>query len=201
MRSSHHSVVRDEEVFMSKLMIAVGSFGIGAISMFALLSGGQSLIWAQSPASSSSSGSYASPETISIDARVPRVPDIPVRFANLSFPSNQSEHLDGLSCTDCEFSGPLLIYGGGEYQLINATFAKGTIRVQLVGAAQNTFNLLRQLGFLRDPSFKGDMAVSKVPPTQTIELAKAITISLSSVHSETSKPGVVGSHSAPAAKP
>ena len=183
---------------MSKLMLAVGSFILGAISMFVAVTGSQAVIWAQSPAaSSSSSESYASPEMISIDARVPRVPDIPVRFANLSFPSNQSEHLDGLSCTDCEFSGPLLIYGGGEYQLINATFAKGTIRVQLVGAAQNTFNLLKQLGFLRQPSFKGGMQMSKVPPTETIALAKSITISLSSVHSEPSTPGSRGSHPLP----
>ncbi len=184
---------------MSKLMFAVGSFILGAISMFLVLSGSQAVIWAQSPAasSSSSSESFASPEMISIDARVPRVPDIPVRFANLSFPSNQSEHLDGLSCTDCQFSGPLLLYGGGEYQLINATFAKGTIRVQLVGAAQNTFNLLKQLGLLREPSFKGQLQMSKVPPTETIVLAKAITISLSSVHSETSRPGAIGSHLSP----
>lgn len=188
-----------EEVLMSKLMFAVGSFILGAISMFLVLSGSQAVIWAQSPAasSSSSSESFASPEMISIDARVPRVPDIPVRFANLSFPSNQSEHLDGLSCTDCQFSGPLLLYGGGEYQLINATFAKGTIRVQLVGAAQNTFNLLKQLGLLREPSFKGQLQMSKVPPTETIVLAKAITISLSSVHSETSRPGAIGSHLSP----
>ncbi|MHB8384027.1 MAG: hypothetical protein ACYDC3_16995, partial [Candidatus Binataceae bacterium] len=96
-------------------------------------------------------------------------------------PANQSEQLDGLSCTGCEFSGPLLIYGGGEYQLINATFAKGSIRIQLVGAAQNTFNLLEQLGFLRDPSLTHK--ISRVPPTQRIELAQPITITMSSVHS------------------
>jgi hypothetical protein len=184
---------------MSKLMLTVGSFILGAISMFVVLTGSQAIIWAQSPAasSSSSSESYASPEMISIDARVPRVPDIPVRFANLSFPANQSEHLDGLSCTDCEFSAPLLIYGGGEYQLINATFAKGNMRVQLTGAAQNTYNLLKQLGLLRQPSFKGGMQMSKVPPTETIALAKSITISLSSVHSEPSTPGSLGSHPSP----
>lgn len=172
---------------MSKLMLAFGSFVIGAISTFVVLTGSQALIWAQSPAASSSSsplGSAVRPETISVDARVPRVPEIPVRFANLSFPANQSEQLDGLSCTGCAFSDPLLIYGGGEYQLINTTFARGTLRIQLVGAAQNTFNLLQQLGLLREPSFKGRVPKSKVPPTQTVELDKTITISLSSVHSQ-----------------
>jgi len=53
--------------------------------------------------------------------------------------------LDGLKCRQCTFKNLTFLYSGGAYDLADATF-KGTIAIELHGAAENALFFTSALG-------------------------------------------------------
>jgi hypothetical protein len=60
-----------------------------------------------------------------------------------------SQPLDGLHCENCRIAARVITYGGGEYNLQNVRIL--TERVQLKGAALNTFRFLQSIGVVKAP--------------------------------------------------
>jgi len=128
---------------MSRVTVALGSFVVGALSMFVCL-GNQTSIVAQP----------AVPQRgIVAEGAEPIVPPLRGIVVSASSFGNLTQPLDGLDLENCEFRNVTLEYSGGAFRLRNASFS-GPIRVQLKGAAANTLVLLR---------FLDAMAASRAP--------------------------------------
>ncbi|MBZ5668541.1 MAG: hypothetical protein LAO04_02280 [Acidobacteriia bacterium] len=112
---------------MSKTMLALESFVVGAFCMFFMLSGSHTSILAQS--------GLGLPDAIPV---VPPLSSIEVRDSHFG---TEPQQLDGLNCKECTFDNVTLTYGGGAYHLENCRFS-GTTRVVFTGAAQNALAVL-----------------------------------------------------------
>jgi hypothetical protein len=73
----------------------------------------------------------------------------PVRDKRVGFQA-RFQPLDGINCEGCVFESEALTYAGGAFRCVNCKI-KGD-RVELKGAALNTFNLFKQVtNFLNTP--------------------------------------------------
>jgi hypothetical protein len=125
---------------MSKLMLALGSFTMGA--MLGIMASGRASILAQK----------SQPRSFVEEGMVPTVP--PLRHNVLigaHVGSGFITPLDGLECENCTFDNAAIEYGGGAFHLTNTTFS-GTVNVQLTGAAANTFAFLKYLNGISGPA-------------------------------------------------
>lgn len=140
---------------MSKVMLALGSFIVGACCASILSFGIQTSIWAQpSP-----------PLGISIgNGLVPVVPPLSGESSNSTFGNGTSIGLDGFNCEHCTFENMTFIYGGGAFNIPQFTFV-GQTRVIVKGAAQNTVQLLALLGMLGQKSTPPGPPPAFRPPT------------------------------------
>jgi hypothetical protein len=127
---------------MSKVTLALGSFIVGAIcGSFAL-----SLIHTSTRVQAFQNPGVA---TINMPGAEPVVP--PIRtFMTGGRVAGAVQGLDGLACDGCTIAVPVLTYGGGAFNLTNPKFP-GPVRIELRGAATNTFNLLRAIGAIPTP--------------------------------------------------
>jgi hypothetical protein len=153
---------------MSKVTVALGSFIVGACSMFLVLSGNHAStleqpVLAQAPL---------------FDAGgVPVVPPIKMRLDNMTL-KGLVYQLDGLSCDRCTFVDMTLTYAGGAFSFANCKF-DGTTRVVLSGAAANTLSVLPLLEALTK-GVPPKPPIPKKPTEQTATAKQLMTISFAS---------------------
>ena len=160
------------------------SFLLGASCASLVLSGVQALTWAQS--SASTSPTTPAPFRVPAQARamswaVPSAPGLGPEIDGLVVEGKRAHQLDGLACNNCRFNTPTLTYGGGAYKLKNVTFGPGPIRVVLNGAALNTFNLFRLMGYLKRPTPGGPPAGFVKPRAETVELKVPLDVTTDSM--------------------
>lgn len=118
---------------MSKTATALLSFALGVLTTLWLSpAGNHTSIWAQEPG-----------RTIGIGGGgVPVVPPISQHFADFGVAGPaMAFNVDGAECVRCKFDGPVLKYGGGNFQFTDFSF-RGPVRVELTGAAFNTMLFL-----------------------------------------------------------
>jgi len=129
---------------MSRITLAFGSFAVGLLlgSMFL---GSHTSTLAQEPS-----------HTIGVGGGgVPVVPPISQHFTDFGVAGSvMAFNVDGAECVRCTFNSPVLRYGGGNFQFTDFSFS-GPVRVELTGAAKNTFVFLQ---------FVQGLAAGQVPP-------------------------------------
>jgi hypothetical protein len=128
---------------MSKVTIALASFALGVLTSFFLFSGSQASLLAQAPPPSQAPTPQGPVPNIVGGSGVPIVPPITQHFSDfgLSVPG-MPFGVDGTECVRCVFNGQPFRYGGGNFQFTDFQFS-GPVRVELVGAARNTFIFLQ----------------------------------------------------------
>ena len=138
---------------MSKVMLALGSFIVGACCAFAVSAGIQTSTWAQS-----SSPTPPFSEAIHAPMLIPIVPGImSMELSDSEFSPTSQQQLDGLNCIRCTFHAVVLTYAGGAFRLTDSKF-DGVTRIALNGPALNTVALLTQLGAFRPQTPKAPPA-------------------------------------------
>lgn len=118
---------------MSKVMVALGSFIVGACSMLFFMASGNHTSTLEQPV-------FAQAGQLIVTGGVPVVPPVK-NFVEDSHFEGGSQMLDGLSCKGCMFKNTTLTYGGGAFNLVECNFS-GNTRVVLSGAAVNTLSIL-----------------------------------------------------------
>jgi hypothetical protein len=124
---------------MSKVIVAFVSFVLGACCMSFIESGNHTSMFAQLPPSVGGAG-------------VPKVPGLTNKYERFGM-GGLMFTVDGADCTDCDFRGTVLQYGGGAFSFTRFKFA-GPVRVNLTGAAANTvafLNLVQALAASQQP--------------------------------------------------
>ncbi len=153
---------------MSKIMLAFGSFIVGASVMFLMLSGSHTSTFAQV---------LGGPGGVLVSAEVPTVPPANLHFSKATW-SGLVQQLDGVDCTDCVFNNVSFTYGGGAFNFNNVAISKN-FRLTLTGAAANTIILLRILEAIS--AAKPPIPPQPQTPIQRTAIAKqTVTISLAS---------------------
>jgi len=127
---------------MRIVMVALGSFIVGAVSM--LLLGNQTSIFAQG----STSGA--------ILRDTPAVPIVPpyrgTLVNNVTLDPGSRFAVDGVLCKACKFGANTTFeYAGGEFRLEDAKIAM-PVSIDLKGAALNTAQFLQLFGLLGCPA-------------------------------------------------
>jgi len=115
---------------MSKLMLVLGSFGLGVLSSFLLIM---------------VTGSHAStlPQATSIVGPAAR-PTVPA----LGGPAIEGSEftgsftIDGIDCHACVFHNGRLEYWGGPIRCIDCAVDKGAVTLEMRGAASNALSVL-----------------------------------------------------------
>jgi hypothetical protein len=144
---------------MSKVTLALGSFIVGACSMFLMLSGIHTSTWAQG------------------DPRaVPVIPPLRGYFSKGNEWRGLTVLLDGMESDKDDFADCTIEYGGGAVRLTNATFS-GPIRINLKGAALNTFAFLKYIEAL-EAGRKPAPSTPQIPPQRIITVKQPITADL-----------------------
>lgn len=126
---------------MSKVMLALGSFIVGAICGSLALSG----IHASTVVQLETTG------TIAVQGAIPVVPPLTIKMSQNFFRYPGEQSLDGINCDHCTFEVKVFSYAGGAYSLTNSTLKAEVNGIVLRGAALNTFNLLRAFGVIPTP--------------------------------------------------
>jgi len=126
---------------MSKVMLALGSFIVGACSMLLALS------FIHTP--TRVHADQGPPPTIDIVGVEPKVPPLMAKFVGGGI-GGALQPLDGLDCEGCVIKPDVLTYGGGAFRCVNC-IVSAKHGLTLKGAALNTFNLLRLLGVIPSP--------------------------------------------------
>ncbi len=146
---------------MSKTTIAFASFVLGVATTLSFVpAGNHASIWAQSsPPPETPAPAPKAPITppgaIGVGAgAVPVVPPITQHFKDFGISGGvMAFNVDGTECVRCVFNGPVLKYGGGNFQFTDFSFS-GPVRVELTGAARNTVVFLK---------FVQNLAAGQVP--------------------------------------
>jgi hypothetical protein len=131
---------------MSKVTIAFASFALGVLTSFFLFSGNHASILAQ--ASLQAPPTQAPPTSMPSligGANAPVVPPIRQHFTDFGAVEIHgfAFDVDGVECVRCVFTnGPVLRYGGGNFQFTDFKFS-GPVRFELTGAAANTIIFMR----------------------------------------------------------
>lgn len=149
---------------MSKITIAFVSFALGVLTSFFLFSGSQASILAQAPPSQAPAPQIPpSVPNIVGGIGIPTIPPITQHFSDfgLSVPG-MPFGVDGTECLRCVFNGQAFRYGRGNFQFTDFKFS-GPVRVELIGAARNTFIFLQFIQAL-----EAGQAPKPVTPTTPI---------------------------------
>jgi hypothetical protein len=133
---------------MSKVTLAFGSFIVGAVFGSFALSLIQTSMLVQ--ASRVPQAPTLPPSTISMPTAIPVVPPLQY-FGHGDSVGGVVQQLDGFSCDGCTITAGVLTYGGGAFSFPDAKLPRN-VRVILVGAALNTFTLLRATGAIPNPA-------------------------------------------------
>jgi hypothetical protein len=148
---------------MSKVMLALGSFIVGACCASAISFGIQTSTWAQ-----------VGPPLGS----VPVVPALKESVLEDSIMRNSSgQQLDGLECMNCVFDNVGFTYSGGAFRLVNPRFING-MRIHFGGAAANTAVVLALLQALNNPQRPVPPPAFKPPAVESASLRAPATIEL-----------------------
>jgi len=131
---------------MSRVMLALGSFIVGACCASIISFGIQTSTWAQVFEGGSMAGGTSGIVRPDAEPVVPPLPMIILHGTKLS--AGVSQQLDGLDCEECILTSPTLTYAGGLFRLNGKTTA---LRLTFKGPAANTVALLNQLGAFRKP--------------------------------------------------
>jgi hypothetical protein len=174
---------------MTKVTVAFGSFIVGAV-FGSLFLGIHTSTLAQARSSSLSSDGKPYNMVGMIDEAskgeavgfspngLPNVPPIMMRVSRLKITNGGSQTIDGLLCDNCEFHDATLKYSGGAFQFTNFKFT-GTTKVEVSGAAANTFAFMRLMNAIAAGSPAPKVEPNK--PLEQIAIAKvAFTASLRS---------------------
>jgi len=123
---------------MSKMMLALGSFIVGACSA-AIVLGIQT-----------STVAHAEVEGMRLEAAIPVVPNIPLfQLGRVGIMGFDRQQLDGFAWSGGEVTVKTLMYSGGNFAF-NGTKVRA-LRLEFKGPALNTFKLLTALGAFRRP--------------------------------------------------
>ncbi len=118
---------------MSKVALALGSFALGVVTTFFVLSGGHTFASTQQPSHEIGIGGGG----------VPVVPPISQHYKDFGVSGSiLAFNVDGAECIRCVFNGPVLRYNGGNFQFTDFSFS-GPVRVEFGGAAKNTLIFLQ----------------------------------------------------------
>jgi hypothetical protein len=144
---------------MRSFILALGSFIVGAITSWLLMSIPHTSMSVQFAS--------AQPRGFFDESAIPRVPPISTEQYHREFVGGVQQ-LDGLSCRQCVFTNTVLAYSGGAYRLTDAMFS-GTPTLILRGAALNTMRVLQLFGQIpagpRVPTFDRPFGDTPVPIT------------------------------------
>jgi hypothetical protein len=120
---------------MRNVTVAVGSFIVGAISV-SLLGNHTSTLAQQEP-----------PRTVVVAGAVPVVPPFVGTTVDGDNFDRRTLNVDGILCRRCTFHDATLVYGGGEFAIIEPRLS-GNLSIKLDGAAHNTAVFLNLFGLL-----------------------------------------------------
>jgi len=153
---------------MTKVTLALGSFALGAASMF-LLGNHTSTLAHGSTNGQSITG--RSPDAVSRnEGLIPIVrPVINVTIHPGVDVSKITLGLDGTSCNGCTLHDLTIEYGGGAYSLVN-TKVKLPVNIKLIGAALNTAQFLQSFGLLGCPAKASPQVNPNAPKIMTASL-------------------------------
>jgi hypothetical protein len=126
---------------MRKIALALGSFIVGACSAFLALSLSQTSTRVQ--AAGQATGVRAG-------GAEPIVPPLGVRLEDSGIGAFETQPLDGINCVRCSIDVGVITYAGGAFNCDGCSIQAK--RVQLKGAALNTFNALRFFGVIPNPT-------------------------------------------------
>jgi hypothetical protein len=127
---------------MRNVTVALGSFIVGAMSMSLL--GNHTSTLAQAPERAHGS--------INIEGAVPIVPPFMNNTVDgASFGGGKAYLVDGILCRRCIFKDATLVYGGGEFAILEPRLS-GHIDIKLDGAALNAATFLNLFGLLGCPA-------------------------------------------------
>jgi hypothetical protein len=118
---------------MRNIIVALGSFIVGAISMS--LVGNHTSTLAQVPTAVRAQGT------------VPVVPPFRSIVVNGYVFDGKIFAVDGILCTRCTFKNATLEYGGGAFAILEPRLS-GSLSIKLDGAAHNTAVFLNMFGLL-----------------------------------------------------
>src|ERR1700719_2088354 len=121
---------------LSKLMLALGSFIVGACCMLPFIDSG------------SHTSAFAQ---VRVTNAVPVVPEVPTMEDKNNTYENVTVPLDGILASADSFKRVTFEFGGGLYSLRDSTFVP-PIHFSLTGAAANTYALLMQFGMIGCPA-------------------------------------------------
>jgi hypothetical protein len=179
--------------FMSRTMLALGSFVVGACSTLLLVGtqsfGNQASTTPQAPVSPQGrstlkgGGAAHGNRGVLLNGSEPTFKPFVAfpKFEEFTF-EDVTQSLDGLDCTNCVFKDVRFEYAGGAYNLINCAFS-GTTRVTLKGAATNTFAILPLLQAITS-GHPPEPPKPKTPMLKTATAQSPTTISFTSPYSE-----------------
>jgi hypothetical protein len=148
---------------MSRTTIAFASFALGVLTTLLVApAGNHTSTWAQEPPRA------IPPGAIGVGGGgVPVVPPISQHFTDFGISGSvMAFNVDGAECVRCTFNGPVLRYGGGNFQFTDFSFS-GPVRVELTGAARNTVIFLRFVQGLT----AGQAPTQKAPSAPLIQTA------------------------------
>ena len=137
---------------MSKVTIAFGSFIIGACLVFNIVPGNASTFAQQ------------------VLSAVPVVPSLEPVVTEDSTISGARFLLDGIFARHMNFSNVTIEYGGRAFRLQNCKF-DGSIRLELRGAAANTFALVQYLQAIE--AGRANPAAPRKPLEQLVDIMQA----------------------------
>lgn len=158
---------------MSKVTVALGSFMVGACSVFFMLSGSHTSTFAQVR--------IEGPGELIVANSVPVVPTGVAMFSDTEL-DKPVQQIDGLGCVRCILKAPVLAYGGGPFLFRDAHIA-GPVRISLTGAAANTFvfmSLVRGVNLVKPP----EMPKPNTPILRVATATEPITFSLESPYGQ-----------------
>lgn len=123
---------------MSKVTVAFASFIVGACCAIATFSVIHASTQAQVPKN----------EPVNMIGAEPTIPPLSAHIVG-GVSRGPSQTLDGLDCGGCTIEVDVITYGGGAFSCRDCTIHAS--RVNLTGAAQNTYNALRFFGIIQSP--------------------------------------------------
>ena len=123
---------------MSKIALALGSFIIGICCTLAVISVTQAVAQDQSLKN----------EAVNIVGAEPTVPPLSSHMKGGKL-GGVSQTLDGIDCDGCTIEVNTITYGGGAFSCKNCVIHLA--KLNLTGAAWNTYNALRFFGIIPTP--------------------------------------------------
>jgi hypothetical protein len=159
---------------MSKLTTALVSFALGVATTLLAFSGNYTSALAQG---SPQTPIQAPPmPTIAGGGGTPIVPPISQHFKNFGIVGmpGVAFGVDGVECVHCVLNGPVLRYGGGNFQFSEFQIS-GPVRVEFTGAARNTLIFLQLIQGLAAGQAPKQSLPSKDPILKTALVTETLT--------------------------